>query len=72
VIWALLFFAFFDSLNFCLSLVCSINGSSLALLDLDLIGTLGIGLSTMALLMVGRGDFTLGVGILLGTLGVGC
>ena len=69
MIWALLFF---DSLIFCLSLDCSINGSSLALWDIDLIGTLGIGLSTMALVMVGRGDFTLEVGILLGTIGVGC
>jgi hypothetical protein len=69
VFWVL---QFFDSLIFCLSLVCSIYGSSLALLDFDLIGTLGIGLSTMALVMVGRGDLTLGVGISLGTLGVGC
>ncbi len=63
---------FFDSLIFCLSLVCSNDGSSLVLWVFDLIGTLEIGLSTMALVMVGRGDFTLGVGILLGTLGVGC
>ncbi len=34
----------------------------------DLIGSLGIGLSIIALVMVGRGNFTLRVGILLGTL----
>jgi hypothetical protein len=63
---------FFYSLIFCLSLVCSIDGSSLALWDFVLIGTLRIGLSTMALVMVGRGDIALGVDVLLGALGVGC
>ncbi len=38
----------------------------------DLIGLLRIGLLIIALVIIGRGDFTLGVGILLGTLGVGC
>ena len=69
MIWALLFF---DSLIICLSLVFSNNGSSLALWVSDLIGLLGTSLSTTALVMVGRGDFSLGVGILLGTLGIGC
>ncbi len=62
----------FCSLIFNLSLVCSNDGSSLVLWVFDLIGLLGIGLSTIALVMVGRGDFTLGVGISLGTLGVRC
>ena len=69
MIWALLFF---DSLIFCLILVRSNNGSSLALWVFDLIRTLEVGLLTMALVIVGRGDFTLGVGISLGTLEVGC
>ena len=69
MIWALLFF---DSFIFCLSLVRSNYGSSLALWIFYLIGSLKIGLSIIALVMVGRGDFTLGVGISLGNLGVGC
>ncbi len=56
MIWALLFL---DSLIFCLSLVRSNNGSSFALWVFDLIGLLWIGLSIIALVMVGRGDFTL-------------
>ncbi len=69
VIQALLFF---NSLIFCLSLVRSNNGSSLALWVFDLIGLLRIGLSIIALVMVGRGKLNLGVDISLGTLGVGC
>ncbi len=57
---------------FCLSFVCSKNGSSLALWVFDLIGLLGIGLLIIGLVTVGIGNFTLGVGISLGTLGVGC
>jgi hypothetical protein len=64
VIWALLFF---DSLIFCCSLVCSNNGSFLALWIFELIGLLRIGLLIMALVMVGRGELTLGVSNSLGT-----
>jgi hypothetical protein len=69
MIWDLLIS---DSFIFCCSLVCSNNGSFLALRVFELIGSLRIGLSIVALVMVGRGELTLGGGILLGTLGAGC
>ncbi len=63
---------FFDSLIFCLSLVRSNDGSSLALWVFDLIGLLRIGLLIIALVIVGRGKLNLGFDISFGTLGVGC
>ncbi len=53
----------FDSLIFCLSLVCSNDGSSLALWVFDLIGLLRIGLLIIALVVAGRGELNLGVDV---------